>query len=179
MCGDIILVGETRDSETAKIAVEAALTGHLVFTTLHANDAPAAFMRLMEMGIEPFLISTSVLGVIAKRLVRRICNVCREPYTPDTMVTQYLGLPANSRLYKAVGCDACGNTGYRGRIGVYEVLTVNDRIRHCVAEGSSTQALQEEGLANGMKTLKVYCISLLQEGLTTVDEVLRTVAIQR
>jgi type IV pilus assembly protein PilB len=175
---DIILVGETRDTETAKIAVEAALTGHLVFTTLHANDAPAAFMRLMEMGIEPFLISTSVIGVIAQRLVRRICTVCRETYKPDIMVTRYLGLPEEKELYRIVGCEACGFTGYRGRVGVYEVLGINDTVRHLIAEGSDTQIIRTEAMDNGMKSLKDYCLILLQEGLTTVDEVLRTVAIQ-
>ena len=175
---DIILVGETRDTETAKIAVEAALTGHLVFTTLHANDAPAAFMRLMEMGIEPFLISTSVIGVIAQRLVRRTCIVCRETCKPDTTVARYLGLPEETELYRGVGCEACGFTGYRGRIGVYEVLTINDKIRHLIAEGSDTQIIRAEAMDNGMKSLKDYCLILLQEGLTTVDEVLRTVAIQ-
>ncbi len=175
---DIILVGETRDTETAKIAVEAALTGHLVFTTLHANDAPSAFMRLMEMGIEPFLISTSVIGVIAQRLVRKICPACKEPFIPDSATTRFLGLPDAVELHRNVGCEACGFTGYKGRIGVYEVLSINDKIRHLVAEGSDTQVIREEAVANGMKTLKDYCISLLQEGLTTVDEVIRTVAIQ-
>jgi type IV pilus assembly protein PilB len=175
---DIILVGETRDTETAKIAVEAALTGHLVFTTLHANDAPSAFMRLMEMGIEPFLISTSVIGVIAQRLVRKICPTCKEPFRADSTTTHFLQLPDNIELYRSVGCDTCGFTGYKGRIGVYEVLSVNDKIRHLVAEGSDTQVIWEEAIKNGMKTLRDYCISLLQEGLTTVDEVLRTVAIQ-
>ena len=175
---DIILVGETRDTETAKIAVEAALTGHLVFTTLHANDAPAAFMRLMEMGIEPFLISTSVIGVIAQRLVRRICTVCRETYKPDIMVTRYLGLPEETELYRIVGCETCGFTGYRGRVGVYEVLGINDTVRHLIAEGSDTQIIRAEAMDKGMKSLKDYCLILLQEGLTTVDEVLRTVAIQ-
>lgn len=175
---DIILVGETRDTETAKIAVEAALTGHLVFTTLHANDAPSAFMRLMEMGIESFLISTSVIGVIAQRLVRKICPACKEPFIPDSATTRFLGLPDAVELHRNVGCEACGFTGYKGRIGVYEVLSINDKIRHLVAEGSDTQVIREEAVANGMKTLKDYCISLLQEGLTTVDEVIRTVAIQ-
>ena len=175
---DIILVGETRDTETAKIAVEAALTGHLVFTTLHANDAPAAFLRLMEMGIEPFLISTSVIGVVAQRLVRRICSACRKTFRPDTTVTRYLGLPDDIELFQGAGCEACGFTGYRGRVGVYEVLSINDTIRHLVAEGRDAQAIREAATTNGMKTLKDYCISLLQSGLTSVDEVLRTVAIQ-
>ncbi len=172
---DIILVGETRDTETAKIAVEAALTGHLVFTTLHANDTPSAFMRLMEMGIEPFLISTSVIGVIAQRLVRRICPACKEPFRPDSSTTRFFGLPDDIELYRNVGCEVCGFTGYKGRIGVYEVLSINDKIRHLVAEGSDTQVIRGEAIASGMKTLKDYGISLLQEGLTTVDEVIRTV----
>jgi type IV pilus assembly protein PilB len=175
---DIILVGETRDTETAKIAVEAALTGHLVFTTLHANDAPSAFMRLVEMGIEPFLISTSVIGVVAQRLVRRICPVCKKTHQADTTVTRYLGLPDNIELYRGAGCESCGSTGYRGRIGVYEVLSINDKIRRHVAEGSDTQVIREEAQSSGMKSLRDYCVFLLQEGLTTVDEVLRTVAIQ-
>ncbi len=175
---DIILVGETRDTETAKIAVEAALTGHLVFTTLHANDAPSTFMRLSEMGIEPFLISTSVIGVVAQRLVRRICTKCKQEYAPDPVVLKYLGVDENKQLFKGKGCDNCGQTGYKGRVGVYEVLMVNDELRHLVAEGSDTQVIRQAAIKNGMKTLKDYCLILLQEGLTSVDEVLRTVVIQ-
>ncbi|HOP86321.1 MAG TPA: ATPase, T2SS/T4P/T4SS family [Syntrophorhabdaceae bacterium] len=175
---DIILVGETRDKETAKIAVEAALTGHLVFTTLHANDAPSTFMRLNEMGIEPFLTATSIIGIIAQRLVRRICPECKEMYKPDSVILKYLGLPKETELYKGRGCDACGLTGYKGRVGVYEVLMVNETVRHLIAEGAETHTIREEAIKSGMKTLKDYCLILLQEGLTTVDEVLRTVAIQ-
>ena len=175
---DIILVGETRDKETAKIAVEAALTGHLVFTTLHANDAPSTFMRLTEMGIEPFLISTSIIGIIAQRLVRRICTKCKEMYIPDHVITKYLGLEEGIELYKGKGCDACNMTGYKGRVGVYEVLMINDEVRRLIAEGSDTQAIRDEAIKSGMKTLKDYCLILLRDGLTTVDEVLRTVVIQ-
>lgn len=175
---DIILVGETRDKETAKIAVEAALTGHLVFTTLHANDAPSTFMRLNEMGIEPFLTATSIIGIIAQRLVRRICPECKEKYIPDSVILKYLGLPEDTELYKGKGCDACALTGYKGRVGVYEVLMVNETVRHLIAEGAETQTIREEAIKAGMKTLKDYCLILLKEGLTTVDEVLRTVAIQ-
>ena len=175
---DIILVGETRDAETAKIAVEAALTGHLVFTTLHANDAPSTFMRLSEMGIEPFLISTSVIGIVAQRLVRRICTKCKEAYTPDPVVLTYLGVKEGKEIFKGKGCDACGHTGYKGRVGVYEVLLVNDELRHLIAEGSDTQTIRQVAIESGMKTLKDYCLILLEEGMTTVDEVLRTVAIQ-
>jgi type IV pilus assembly protein PilB len=175
---DIILVGETRDKETAKIAVEAALTGHLVFTTLHANDAPSTFMRLMEMGIEPFLISTSVIGIVAQRLVRRICQNCKEKYTPDNVIVKYLGLKDGIELYKGKGCDLCNLTGYKGRVGVYEVLMVNEALRHHIAEGSDTMVIRQEAINGGMRTLKDYCLILLEEGLTTVDEVLRTVAVQ-
>ncbi|MHB8110782.1 MAG: GspE/PulE family protein, partial [Syntrophorhabdaceae bacterium] len=175
---DIILVGETRDTETAKIAVEAALTGHLVFTTLHANDAPSTFMRLSEMGIEPFLISTSVIGIIAQRLVRRICGKCKESYIADPTILNYLGVPENTELFKGKGCDACGGTGYKGRIGVYEVLLVNEELRHLIAEDSDTLAIRDAAIRSGMKTLKEYCLILLVEGHTTVDEVLRTVTVQ-
>ncbi len=175
---DVILVGETRDTETAKIAVEAALTGHLVFTTLHANDAPSTFMRLSEMGIEPFLISTSVIGVCAQRLVRRICTKCKEEYEPDPAILRHLGVDENKKLFRGKGCDSCGHTGYKGRVGVYEVLMVNDELRHLIAEGSDTQVIRQAAIASGMKTLKEYCLILLQEGLTSVDEVLRTVIVQ-
>ena len=175
---DIILVGETRDTETAKIAVEAALTGHLVFTTLHANDAPSTFMRLSEMGIEPFLISTSVIGVVAQRLVRRICTKCKEEYEPDPTVLKYLGVDKGKKLFRGKGCDVCSQTGYKGRVGVYEVLMINDELRHLIAEGSDTQVIRQASIASGMKTLKEYCLILLQEGLTTVDEVVRTVIVQ-
>ena len=175
---DIILVGETRDTETAKIAVEAALTGHLVFTTLHANDAPATFMRLKEMGIEPFLISTSVIGIVAQRLVRRICPKCKEIHKPDPLAMKYLGLREDMELYKGKGCDVCSGTGYKGRVGVYEVLTVNEELRHLIAESADTLAIRDAALKSGMKDLKEYCLILLEEGLTTIDEVLRTVIVQ-
>ncbi len=176
---DVILVGETRDKETAKIAVEAALTGHLVFTTLHANDAPSTFMRLFEMGVEPFLVSTSIIGILAQRLVRRICTKCKEKYVPDSVVTKYLDLEDDVELYKGKGCEACGMTGYKGRVGVYELLMVNDSLRHLIGEGAETNVIRQEAIRNGMKTLKDYCLILLKEGFTTVDEVLRTVVIQQ
>jgi type IV pilus assembly protein PilB len=175
---DIILVGETRDQETAKIAVEAALTGHLVFTTLHANDAPSTFTRLYEMGIEPFLVSTSVIGVIAQRLVRRICPRCKEPYVPDEFIVKYLGLKDGRELFRGKGCDFCNMTGYKGRVGLYEVLRVTESVRRLVAEGADVQAIREEAIRSGMRTLKDYALILLEEGLTTVDEVLRTVVVQ-
>ena len=173
---DVILVGETRDKETAKIAVEAALTGHLVFTTLHANDAPGTFMRLTEMGIEPFLVSASIIGVVAQRLVRKICPNCKEAYQ-DAAACEYLGIPGGTTLYRGKGCDACRNSGSKGRVGVYEVLNVNEDIRHFIAEGASTLEIRDSALAAGMISLKDYCLILLKEGAISVDEVLRTVVV--
>ncbi len=174
---DVILVGETRDMETAKIAVEAALTGHLVFTTLHANDAPGTFMRLTEMGIEPFLVSASIIGVVAQRLIRKICQNCKQPYE-DPAALQFLGLPPGTTLYKGKGCDVCGKSGVKGRIGVYEVLNVDEQIRHLIAEGADTLAIRDAALAGGMVSLKEYCLILLKEGAISVEELLRTVVVQ-
>jgi type II secretory ATPase GspE/PulE/Tfp pilus assembly ATPase PilB-like protein len=174
---DIILVGETRDKETAKIAVEAALTGHLVFTTLHTNDAPSTFVRLLEMGIEPFLISTSVLGIIAQRLVRRICLKCKEPHPIEAVTAQYLGIPEGTTIYKGKGCDACNLSGYKGRVGIYEVLLANDDLKRMIAENRNTEEIRKQAIASGMKTLQDYGKVLIQEGHTTVEEVLRTVVI--
>ncbi len=174
---DIILVGETRDKETAGIAIQAALTGHLVLTTLHTNDAPSTFMRLADMNIQPLLISSSLLGVVAQRLVRRICPDCRESYVPDRAISRYLGLEEGSSLYKGRGCDHCNLTGYRGRVGIYEVLIANEEIKHLIAQGRSTEEIRKKAVATGMCTLKEYSATLLREGLTSVDEVLRTVVL--
>jgi type IV pilus assembly protein PilB len=174
---DIMLVGETRDKETARIAVEAALTGHLVFTTIHANDAAGTCIRLIEMGVEPFLIASSLIGVIAQRLVRRICPRCKESYAADEVTAAYLGIPEGTPLARGHGCQGCGFTGYAGRLGVFEVLDGDDELRHLVAEGSTSQAIRNEAVSRGMVTLKDYAIGLLKEGSTTVDEVLRTVVI--
>jgi type IV pilus assembly protein PilB len=174
---DVILVGETRDRETARIAVQAALTGHVVLTTVHTNDAPSTFVRLVEMGIEPFLISTSLVGIVAQRLVRRICRTCREPLSADETASRFLGLREGTTIYKGVGCDDCNHSGYKGRTGVYEVLMANEEIRHMVAEGAGTERIRERAVGLGMKTLKDYASILLTQGITTVDEVLRTVAV--
>lgn len=175
---DIVLVGETRDKETARIAVEAALTGHLVLTTLHTNDAPSTFMRLMDMDIEPLLVSTSLLGVIAQRLVRKICPDCREEISPDSALSRYLGLDDGIPVYKGRGCDRCNLSGYRGRIGIYEVLVATEEIKHLIAQGRSTQEIRRKAVAGGMRTLKEYARDLLREGATTVDEILRTVVLE-
>jgi type IV pilus assembly protein PilB len=176
---DIMLVGETRDQETAKIAVQAALTGHLVFTTVHTNDAPSTFVRLSEMGIEPYLISTSLIGVIAQRLLRRVCGRCREPVLIDATAARFLGLKEGTVVYKGIGCDECNRTGYRGRAGVYEVLMANEEIRHMVAQGVATERLREKAIESGMTTMKEYALTLLAQGVTTVEEVLRTVTVEK
>ena len=177
---DIILVGETRDKETAKIAVEAALTGHLVFTTLHTNDAAGAFTRLGEMGIEPFLMSSSTIGVIAQRLTRRLCQSCKETYTPDELSLKYMGVPTDQQLtfYRQKGCDKCSFTGYKGRVGVYEVLRMNAQLRRLVVQGGKTEEITEMAGTHGMKTLKDYSVWLLENGWTTMDEILQVVAME-
>ncbi|HVN24618.1 MAG TPA: ATPase, T2SS/T4P/T4SS family [Syntrophorhabdales bacterium] len=174
---DIILVGETRDKESAAIAVQAALTGHLVFTTLHTNDASSTFIRLMEMDIQPLLISTSLIGVVAQRLVRRVCPECREEYIPDGTVAQYLGLSRGVPVFRGRGCPHCNMTGYRGRVGIFEVLRASEEIKHLIAQGTSTEEIRRAAIAGGMRTLKDYSATLLRDGLTSVDEVLRTVVL--
>jgi type IV pilus assembly protein PilB len=177
---DIILVGETRDKETAHIAVEAALTGHLVFTTLHTIDAAGAFTRLGEMGVDPFLTSSSTIGVIAQRLTRRLCQDCKESYTPDDIALKYMGLDLGKPLtfYRHKGCDKCSGTGYRGRVGVYEVLRMTADLRRLVAGGGSSEAISALAIKNGMITLKDYTVWLLKNGWTTMDEGLQVVSVQ-
>jgi len=176
---DIILVGETRDKETAGTAVEAALTGHLVFTTLHTNDAAGAFTRLGEMGIEPFLMSSSTIGVVAQRLTRRLCQNCKEPYTPDEMEMKYMGLSGGGRtFFRNKGCDRCSGSGYKGRVGVYEVLRMNSEIRKLVAQGARAEDVTATAVGHGMKTLKDYSVWLLDQGLTTMEEILQVVSVR-
>jgi type IV pilus assembly protein PilB len=178
---DVILVGETRDLETGKIAVEAALTGHMVFTTLHTNDAAGTFVRLDEMGIEPFLVSSSTIGIIAQRLARRLCQKCREGYTVDAETLKYLGQAVPEQLptfYKPKGCDACNGTGYKGRVGLYEVMRMTQPIRQLVIKKANTDEIREAARQGGMLSLKDYGMMLLREGLTSVDEVVQCVVVQ-
>ncbi len=192
---DIMLVGETRDRETAKIAVEAALTGHLVFTTLHTNDAPGCITRLAEMEVDPYLVASATIGVIAQRLLRRICNDCKEEYLPDRSALEYLGILEKGQehvadstvqyyrlklnndgwpiFYKGRGCDSCNNTGYKNRIGVYEVMRLNDEIRDMAAKGSTTAMVRFAAKQSGMVPLKDYSIRLVADGLSTSEEVIR------
>ena len=174
---DVMLVGETRDKETAHTAVEAALTGHLVFTTLHTNSAAVAFTRLGEMGIEPFLVSSSTIGVIAQRLARRLCQQCREGYEPDAETRRFFGLPDGVTLYRARGCSNCGGKGVKGRVGIYEVLRLTPPIRALVAKGAAAEEIHAAALRAGMVDLKGYAARLLAEGLTTIEEVTSVVSI--
>ncbi|BAD80212.1 type IV pilus assembly protein PilB [Synechococcus elongatus PCC 6301] len=187
---DVILVGETRDLETARTAIEAALTGHLVLTTLHANDAPSAIARLSEMGVEPYLVSGSLIGVVSQRLMRRVCPDCRVPYTPNPEELGRYGLSASQELdvtfYKAKTltsdslaqarsqgqvCRTCRGTGYKGRVGVYEVMRVNEVLQVAINQGLPTERLKEIAVEQGMKTLLSYSLELVRQGYTTFEEV--------
>lgn len=173
---DIIMVGEIRDQETAKISVEAALTGHLVIATLHTNDAPGAVTRLEEMGLEPFNIGASLIGVIAQRLVRRACKNCKVEYTPDPEIFRRIGMdPAmveGKTLYKGVGCEECSGTGYNGRAGIHELFIIDDPIREAIVRGASSTEVKELAIQLGMKTLRDDGIHKALEGVTTLEEVL-------
>ncbi len=175
---DIILVGEIRDPETALIATEAALTGHLVFSTLHTNDAPTAIARLIEMGVEPFLIASSVIGVLAQRLVRVICTECKEAYTPPVEAFRRLNLAMDLEsvtFYRGKGCDRCRHTGYRGRIGIFELMLVTDHIRELILRKAPTHEIRQAGLEAGMMTLRQDAMQKILEGVTTMEEALRVV----
>jgi type IV pilus assembly protein PilB len=177
---NIIMVGEIRDFETAEIAIKAALTGHLVLSTLHTNDAPSSVSRLLNMGIEPFLVSTSLLLLGAQRLVRRICKRCKQPvtYPPEALIDVGFSSEevSNLKLYKGAGCPDCNNTGYRGRIGVFEVMEVTDSIGEMILEGASTLELKHQAHEEGMITLRESGLIKVRQGLTTIEEVLRETA---
>ena len=175
---DVLLVGETRDKETAHTAVEAALTGHLVFTTLHTNSAAVAFTRLQEMGIEPFLVSSSTIGVIAQRLARRLCQKCKEPKPADANTTRYFDLPPGATLYRAVGCAACGGKGVKGRVGIYEVMRMNARLRAMVGAGARAEEIHAVAVEQGMIDLKRYAALLLTSGMATVEDVMSVVSVE-
>jgi type IV pilus assembly protein PilB len=173
---DIVMIGEIRDIETAEIAVKAALTGHLVLSTLHTNDAPSTPMRMIDMGVEPFLVTASVILVIAQRLTRRICSSCKEPYKPSPELLEQLGIrPKPGReliFYEGKGCPACSETGYRGRLALYEVMEMDEHLSHCIMQGTHTNDLKREARKQGMLTLRDSGIRKILAGLTTVKEVL-------
>ncbi len=174
---NVILVGEIRDLETAEIAIQASLTGHLVFSTIHTNDAAGAITRLIDMGVEPFLISSSLAASIAQRLVRVVCKLCREPHEPTDEELREIGMAraelAGRTLYRARGCGECSNSGYRGRIAIFEVLIIDDRIRKMITKGIDSKTIQDAGVTGGMVTMRMFGRQQVLEGVTTIAEVLR------
>lgn len=176
---DVIMVGEIRDGETAEIAIQASLTGHLVFSTVHTNDAAGAFTRLIDMGVEPFLVASSLLAIMAQRLVRRLCSACKESYEPTLAEIQKVELSpekvaaAGGRFWRPVGCEACRGQGYRGRSGIYEFLIVTDQVRKLVMDRLDSGTIKKQALLDGMRTLRVDGGDKILQGVTSVDEVLR------
>ena len=180
---DIIMIGETRDAETAQIAVQSALTGHLVFSTLHTNNAPASITRLIDMGIEPFLIASSVILVMAQRLVRRLCPNCKKKYVPSKDLLESIGLTQKSAesivFYQAVGCDECNQTGYKGRLAVFELMSMTAGVAKLTMERADTASIRRQAMADGMTPLLDDGIRKIEEGLTTIEEVLSVASIEQ
>lgn len=174
---DIIMVGEVRDKETAGISIKAALTGHLVLSTIHTNDAPSTIQRLMNMGVDPFMISSSLLMIEAQRLGRRICSKCKEEIKADPGVLRALNLEPKDyegkTFYRGKGCPKCNGTGYKGRVGFYEVMVIDDDIRDLISKGAQTEILREMARKNGMRTLRESAIIKAEEGVTSLEEVMR------
>jgi type II secretion system protein E len=175
---DVVLVGEIRDLETAENATQASLTGHMVFSTLHTNDSASAYMRLCDMGVEPFLVASTVEGVLAQRLVRVLCEECKEAYRPEAeeLPEDFPiddRLDPGLRLFRPVGCESCRRTGYRGRLGIYELLVANEEIRQLAIQGGTSDVLKQAAIRNGMETLRTDGWNKVLAGLTTIDEVLR------
>ncbi|HNQ98648.1 MAG TPA: ATPase, T2SS/T4P/T4SS family, partial [Trueperaceae bacterium] len=177
---DIIMVGEIRDHETAKISMEAALTGHLLIATLHTNDSAGAITRLQEMGIEPFNVSASLIGVLAQRLVRRVCKECKVASSPDPDVLRRLGISekdmAGKSLYRGVGCEKCGGSGYNGRYAIHELLVVDEELEKAIVQEASSIELRDLAVKRGMKTLRDDGINKAFQGITTLEEVLARTA---
>lgn len=170
---DVIMVGEIRDRESAEIAVRSALTGHLVLSTVHTNDAVGAIVRLLDMGVEPFLLASSLLGIVAQRLLRRICPRCKEPYSLPGKTAAELGLSPETRFFAGKGCRRCGETGYSGRLAIFEVVEVNEALRNMVVGGADMEAIRAAARKGGTRSLREDGIDKAMKGLTTVDEVIR------
>ena len=174
---DVVMVGEIRDLETAQISIQASLTGHLVFTTVHTNDAPSTIARLVDLGLETFLITATLEGIIAQRLVRRICLNCKTAFEPTEAMLMEVGLlpddVGDKQLYYGRGCDLCNNTGYKGRVGVYEIMQLNEELRDLIMNDASTNVLREAARKNGMRSLRENGLALVYDGVTTIEEVAR------
>jgi general secretion pathway protein E len=172
---DVIMVGEIRDQETAEIAIQSALTGHMVFSTLHTNDAAGGLTRLVEMGVEPFLAASSVVGILAQRLVRTICPHCRETYTPESSILERLNIDPGrgDTFYRGRGCEKCMDIGYRGRTGVYELLSINEKIRAAILANADAGSIRSMAIEHGMIPLRSAGLELARQGITTLEEVIR------
>jgi type IV pilus assembly protein PilB len=172
---DVVMLGEIRDTETANIAVQASLTGHLVLSTLHTNDAPSSVTRLINIGVEPYLISAAVNAILAQRLVRKICQHCREEFSPSDEMKEFLALQGfgQEKTYRGKGCDRCRKTGYSGRLGIYELLVMDDSLRDTVTSNPDVNHLRKLCRERGLMTLRDDGIHKVMKGLTTVDEILR------
>jgi len=177
---NVILVGEIRDLETAEIAIQAALTGHLVFSTLHTNDAPSAITRLIDIGVQPFLVSSSIQAIMAQRLLRRVCQTCKTPYEPKAFELQVAGINAADaggvQFYKGAGCAECNGTGYKGRVGIFEMMELDTQLREMAFNRTPTNRLRDQAVASGMRTLKQDGIRKVLQGVTTIEEVVRVTA---
>ena len=179
---DVVMIGEIRDLETAEIAIQASLTGHLVISTLHTNDAPGAVTRLVDMGVEPFLVSSSILGVIGQRLIRRICKACKQEYAPTEEQLKELGMTRDQfqgkKIYNAVGCEKCMKTGYSGRTSIKELFVVDDDTRQMILAGTDSTTLKKKAMQKGMKTIRDDGISKVLSGITTIEEILRATQVE-
>ncbi len=180
---DVVMVGEIRDLETAEIAIQASLTGHLVFTTLHTTDAPSTIARLVDLGLETFLVTATLEGIIAQRLIRKICKSCKRPFEPTEEMLMELGLMpedvGNKKFFYGRGCDQCNNTGYKGRVGIFEIMVLNDDLRDLIMNRASTNVLRAAARKGGMRLLRENALSCIYDGLTTIEEVVReTIAVE-
>ncbi len=170
---DVIMIGEIRDSDTAQIAIRAAITGHLVLATVHTNNTVSTITRLMNMGIENYMISSATVGIMAQRLVKKICINCKESYEPNYKEEKMLNLPDDAVIYRGKGCNLCNHTGYRGRTGIFEIMPISDSIKSMIEKTKSTQSIQKKALAEGMTTLRDNCAELVRDGIISFDEMLR------
>ncbi|MBI4924481.1 MAG: Flp pilus assembly complex ATPase component TadA, partial [Bdellovibrio sp.] len=173
---DVIMVGEIRDKETAEIAINASLTGHLVLSTLHTNDSSSSATRLIDMGVEPFLVASSIIGVVAQRLIRKACAKCKQPYTPSEFELHELGFekfPEDAQFVKAVGCSTCSQSGYSGRTVIHELLIVDDKVRSLIVRNSDAGTVKKAAIEAGMTTLREDGVIKVVKGITTIDELMR------
>jgi type II secretion system protein E len=175
---DIIMVGEIRDKEAAEIAIQAALTGHLVLSTLHTNDAPSALTRLIDMGVEPFLISSSVVGILAQRLVRKICDKCKQKYNAPSSILKDLKIKEKGEFYQGKGCTKCKDTGFLGRVGIFELLIMDEEIKKMISEQKSADAIRQVAVRKGMVTLRADGLEKVNRGVSTLDEILRVTELE-